>query len=169
MKMVLIQIIGAIGILIKIISIEQKEKKDILSYQGVAFIIISLQYYLLGAYTPASLNASTSLRSFIFYNYSKNNKAIPIFWLFIFLFITLLLGVITWSGFLGLIPVINTTMYVVSSWLKDAKWLRVFYVIAALLFMCYNFNVGAYAMLVGNLFEVITGTHSIFRFDKRKK
>ncbi|MCH5167106.1 MAG: YgjV family protein [Erysipelotrichales bacterium] len=166
---ILIQVIGTIGILIKVVSIQKKEKSEILAYQGVAFMFISLQYFLLGVYTPASLNVSTSIRSFIFRGYTKNNKTIPIFWLFIFLSITLLFAIFTWNGYLALIPIINTSMYVISTWVKDAKWLRICFILAALLFMYYNFSVGAYTILAGNLLEVISGTNAVIKYDKKSK
>ena len=163
---ILAQVIGGIGILIWIVSIQRKNKSDILIYQGIANIFIAIQYFILGVYTPALIDVSTSARSFIFSGYSKKDKSIPIIWLFIFLLITIFFGIVSWSGFLALIPIINTGMYVISTWLKDTKWLRIFYVVAALFFIYYNFSVGAYIMLVGNSFEVISGIYSIIKYNK---
>ena len=160
------QIIGGIGIRIWVLSVLKKEKTKILIYQGVANIFLAAEFLLLHVYTPASMDIATSIRSFVFSCYTKKNKSIPIVWLFIFLCITIFFGIFTWTGFLGLIPVINTAMYVVTSWLKDTKWLRIFYVVAALFWIYYNFNVGAYAIIIGNIFEVITGTYAVIKYNK---
>ena len=163
-----IQIIGFIGIIIWLSSILKKRKSDILIYQGVANLFISLQFFLLKVYTAASMNFTTVIRSFVFYNYSKKNKLIPKYWLYIFLLITYVFAIITFDGYLSLIPIIISTMYIVTSWLRDTKWLRLFYVIAAFIWIYYNYSVKAYAILIGNIFEIITGLYSIFKFSKDK-
>ena len=168
MPNILIHIIGGIGILIWILSVQNKDKSNILLYQGVANVFIALQFFLFKVYTPASMDAVTAVRSFIYQGYAKKDKPIPIFWLFVFLTITFFFAIFTWSGLLGLIPIINSTMYIITTWLKDTKWLRIFFVVAAMFWLYYNLTIGAYALVVGNIFEIITGVYSVIRFNKKQ-
>lgn len=167
MENILIQLIGGIGLVIWITSVLKKDKSNILIYQGIANLFMALQFFLLGVYTPAALDFTMSVRSFIYRGYTKNDKSIPMVWLFIFSLVVLIIAIVTWNGLLALIPIINTLMYIVTSWMKETKWLRMFFVIAAMLWLYYNFNVGAYVMVVGNIFEISTGIYSLVKFTKK--
>ena len=70
--------------------------------------------------------------------------------------------------FLGIIPILATILYTVSTWQNNTKFLRYIFVVCSILFIFYNYVVGAYVALVGNLFEIISGVTSIIRFEKGK-
>ena len=52
--------------------------------------------------------------------------------------------------------------------MKDAKWLRIVFLLTAFLWLYYNITMGAYVAVGGNILEIISGTISIFRFNKKE-
>ena len=46
------------------------------------------------------------------------------------------------------------------------KIVRIFFVIAAFLWIVYNLHVGAVMPLIGNVFEIISGILALIRFKK---
>ena len=92
-----------------------------------------------------------------------------ILYIIIFVIIVIVLGILTYDGYLSLIPIIITLFYTISSWMKDAKWIRIVFLIAAFIWIYYNYVVGAYICIIGNVFEIISGTLALIRFSNVKE
>lgn len=163
----LAQVIGIIGVFFWVYSVQHKKQKEILFYQFLANLSYAIQYAILNVFTASAMNMSSVLRCLIFYNLRKNKKDISIVLLIVFLILIIFLGIITYNGLLSLIPVIITIFYTVSSWLKDTKWTRIVFILAAFAWIFYNFQVGTYPNIIGNIFEIISGTISLHRFEKK--
>lgn len=167
MEMLIISsIFGGIAIVFWLFSIQMKSKRDILLFQVVANIFYAVQYIFINSFSAVSMNIISSLKSYIFYKYEKCGKVIPKYYLIIFLVLIIMFGVVTWNGFISLIPVIITIFYTYSAWQDNAKWIRIVFVVAALFWIYYNFSVKAYISIIGNLFEIMSGVISLFRFRK---
>ncbi len=161
------QIAGAIALIFWVTSIQHKKQDTILFYQALANAFYTLQYCLLGVFTAASMNFSSVLRCSLFSYKRKNNQDIPVFWLIFFMLLIIILGFVTYDGIISLIPIIITLFYTLSSWLKESKWLRIVFIIAAIIWIYYNFTVHAYISIVGNLLEILSGIISLIRFEKK--
>ena len=163
----LAQLIGFIAVTFWVFSIQRKEQSQILFLQFIANLIYVIQYSLLGAFSAASMNFTSSIRSYVFYKKRKSNKEISINYLIFFIILIVLLGIITYKDFLSLIPIFITIFYSISNWLKDAKWIRIVVLVCAFIWIYYNCIVGAYICIVGNVFEILSGTIALFRFSKK--
>lgn len=167
MRNLLIQIIGVIAILLWIFSVQQKKEHKILFLQTLANLMYTIQYYLLGVFTAATMNLVSCGRCYLFYKKRKAGKNIPKMELFIFLLCLIILGIITYESPLSLIPIIITIFYTVSAYLKNAIWLRIIFLSAAFVWIFYNYTVGAYVCIIGNVLEIISGSISLVRFHKK--
>ena len=52
--------------------------------------------------------------------------------------------------------------------MKNPKSIRVVMLICAFLWAYYNFSIGAYVLIIGNSFEVVSATIALLRFKKKK-
>ncbi len=163
------QIIGIVAIALWVISVQKKEEYKILLLQAVANLIYAVQYVLLQVFPAAFMNIVSFFRCYIFYKKRKNGKNISKLWLIIFIVIVIVFGILTYDGYLSLIPIIITLFYAISSWMKDAKWIRIVFLIAAFIWIYYNYVVGAYICIIGNVFEIISGTLALIRFSNVKE
>lgn len=163
-KIIFAQLIGIIAIYLWVISIQKKESFKILLYQAFANLFYTWQYSLLNVYSAAAMNFSSFLRCLLFASKKKKKQNISYWWLAIFLLIILFLGIITYNSFLNLIPLIITIFYTISSWLKDSKWLRVTFLLAAFVWIYYNYQVEAYICVIGNVFEIISALYTLKKY-----
>ena len=161
-----VQIIGCFAVAFWVFSIQNKKQSHILFFQLLANVLYFIQYSFLNVFAAASMNMLSSFRSFVFYYKRKNDKDISKMWLIIFIILTLVLGIIFYQNYLSLIPIIATLLYTVSTWMKDSKWIRLAFIIAALAWIYYNYIVGAYISIVGNVFEIISGITALIKFKK---
>ena len=82
------------------------------------------------------------------------------------IFLTLLIIPFVYNSLFDLLPIIITIIYIVSTWQNDMKIVRIFFVVAAFLWIIYNLYVGAIIPLIGNVFEIISGVLALIRFKK---
>ncbi|MFR0823677.1 MAG: YgjV family protein [Clostridia bacterium] len=162
-------IVGTIALMVWIFSIQVKGKEKILQTQMIANILYSIQYILIGAITAGSMNLVSALRSYVFYKKQKNTNMVSTTWLFVFITIILVIAVITCRDFMSLIPIIITILYTYATWQKNTKVIRIIFLLAACIWIYYNFYIGAYVAIIGNGLEIISSIISMIRFDKKKK
>lgn len=166
MKNLGIQIIGLLAILLWVVSVQQKKQYKILFLQALANLMYTTQYFLLGAFTAGSMNLVSCGRCFLFYRKRKEGKDIPKIYLIGFILILVIFGIMTYESKLSLIPIVITILYTISSYMESSKFLRIIFLGAAFVLMYYNYKVGAYVCIIGNILEIISGSVSLIRFRK---
>ncbi len=129
----------------------------------------TIEYLVLGVLSAASMNFVSTIRCYLFYRKKKERRKVPEVWLIGFISLLIILGIITYNGYLSLIPIIITIFYTISSYLKKAKWIRIVVLIAAFIWIYYNYMVGAYVVIIGNILEIISGTISLIRYRKENE
>ena len=166
---ILAQILALFAILFWVISILLKNKKNILLMQVIANGIYGIEYLLLGAFSAASMNFLSFLRLLVYYFYALLNIKMPKWILFVFIALVLLFGIITYDGLISLLPIIITVLYTYVFWQNNLNVARIIYIVAAIIWIYYNYEVGAYVGIIGNILEIITGLISLIKYRGGKK
>lgn len=164
---VLINIIGILAIITWILSIQNKDKKGILIYQIVANILYFIQYYLLNAYSACLMNFITAVRCLKFYLEEKKYDKVSNNSFMFFTILIIIIGIFTYNGILSLLPIIASLIYMYSVWQNNLNTTRYLFIVAAFIWFYYNFSIGAYINVVGNIFEIVSGIISIIRFRRK--
>lgn len=137
--------------------------------QVIANGIYGIEYLLLGAFSAASMNFLSFLRLLVYYFYALLNIKMPKWILFVFITLVLLLGIITYDGLISLLPIIITVLYTYAFWQNNLNVARIIYIVAAIIWIYYNYEVGAYVGIIGNALEIITGLISLIKYRGGKK
>lgn len=166
---ILAQVLALFAILFWVISILLKNKKNILLMQVIANGIYGIEYLLLGAFSAASMNFLSFLRLLVYYFYALLNIKMPKWILFVFIALVLLFGIITYDGLISLLPIIITVLYTYAFWQNNLNVARIIYIVAAIIWIYYNYEVGAYVGIIGNILEIITGLISLIKYRGGKK
>lgn len=166
---ILAQVLASLAILFWVISILLKNKKNILLMQVIANGIYGIEYLLLGAFSAASMNFLSFLRLLVYYFYALLNIKMPKWILFVFITLVLLFGIITYDGLISLLPIIITVLYTYAFWQNNLNVARIIYIVAAIIWIYYNYEVGAYVGIIGNVLEIITGLISLIKYRGGKK
>ncbi len=160
------QVIGFFAILTWVLSIRKSKKKDLIFLQIISNALYGIEYTLLGGISAACMNFLSTLRCAIYYKNEKLKKETPKYVVLVFMIVMIILGVITYDGLLGIIPIVITCLYAYSLWQPKMKLLYIIIIFAALLWIVYNYFIGAYMSLIGNVFEIIFAFISIKRCKK---
>ena len=166
---ILAQVLALFAILFWVISILLKNKKNILLMQVIANGIYGIEYLLLGAFSAASMNFLSFLRLLVYYFYTSLNIKMPKWILFVFIALVLLFGIITYDGLISLLPIIITVLYTYAFWQNNLNVARIIYIVAAIIWIYYNYEVGAYVGIIGNILEITTGLISLIKYRGGKK
>lgn len=166
---ILAQVLALFAILFWVISILLKNKKNILLMQVIANGIYGIEYLLLGAFSAASMNFLSFLRLLVYYFYALLNIKMPKWILFVFIALVLLFGIITYDGLISLLPIIITVLYTYAFWQNNLNVARIIYIVAAIIWIYYNYEVGAYVGIIGNALEITTELISLIKYRGGKK
>lgn len=161
------QLLGAGALLTIILSVQFKKKKNVMLMQAISNMLYTFQYILLNVISAASLNVVTLIRCLIYYNYDKKRKKIPFVIAVIFSIISIILGIVFYEGLLTIIPVAITISYTVSSLSKNANIFRKTFLVCSFVWIFYNYTVGAYVAMIGNIGEIFSTIIALKRYKKK--
>ena len=176
---IITQIIGIFAMTFNILSYQQKTQRRILAWQLIASALFTINFFMLGAYVGAMLNAVGIIRSIVFLYKNKLHTDHPL-WLAGFALVYILSYVLTFTVFgkeftpanaiLEILPVIGMTLTTFGFRYKEAKTSRLIGFVNSPLWLIYNLlvsrSIGAICCDSFSLLSVIVG---YFRLDKKKK
>ena len=165
---IIAQIIGAIALVILMLSFQKNNKETLLKYQILSSLLYAIQYIFLKAYTGSMMNLICMLRNCIFRKYDKDNKKVPVTWLIIVVAIMILLSLITFNGWISLLPMIAVVAYSIALWIGKLKAVRIIEVFSCSLFIIYNIKVLAITGLIATVIEMLAAIVAIYKFDIKK-
>lgn len=166
---VIYYVVSILSIFLFIISVQFKEKKNILLIQSFAAMCYLIVYFILGAYSGCVIELIEQIKDLVFYRYENKKKEIPIILLIIFVSLLLIASIVTYDRFYSLLPLIINLSYFISSYFKDPKHIRVVMLICGFIWIIYNIFIGAYIIIIGNILEIISATISLIRHKENKK
>ena len=162
---ILANILGVIGIFFLVVSVQCNKKSSILIFQIFANIFYGLQYLTLGAFSAGVMSIVSLLRCLIFYSYDRKGKLVPL-WLFLILALSIIFPIFfTYDGILSLFPIVATLVYSYATWQKNLSLFRKLVLSVSILWITYNFCVGAYISVIGSIFEFVSSLLAIYRLD----
>lgn len=162
----IVNIVSVISIFLFIISVQFKNKKDILIIQTLSSICYMIVYFLLKAYSGATIELVEQTKNIVFIEYEKSNKDIPLLVLLLFIGLLIIITILTYNGLNSIMPLIIYILYFLSSYFKNPKTIRTTMILCAIIWMLYNYSIGAYLMIIGNILEIISAVISLIRYKK---
>ena len=163
------QIIGFTALLIYIVSFFKEKRKTILALVLVCNVFYAFQYLMLDAYAALFSCIIGAVRTLIFLKFEKSNQKTPLWVLLIIIAITIYSGFLSYNGFISLIPILSGIMYTISIWQSNLKVYRGACIINGLVWIIYNFVVGAYISIVSSFIEIIAASVSFIKTVKLNK
>lgn len=167
MNFIMSQIIGGIGLLFLVYSLQKNNRKKLLKYQVLSSFSFALQYFLLGAYSGGFMHFMCMVRNHLFSKYKKGS--VPFMLLLTILLIIVILSLISYVGFISLLPMMAVVMYSCALWYGNLTYIRIIEVIGCTLFVIYSIYVVSISGVIASLVEISSALVAIFRFDLKKK
>lgn len=163
------QIIGAIALLFMFFSYQKKNKKDFLFLQVFANIFFAIQYFFLNAFSACVSAIVSTIKTVVFYKYEENNKKISLFILGLFLLVYILCGIFTYNNLYSIIPIFIACLFTYATWQKNLKLTYSIGVFISILWIYYNYLVGAYISIIGSCFELFSSCLGLINLIKSNK
>ena len=101
-----------------------------------------------------------AIRCYIFAKRGEKVWANHNMWLFVFICIFWIAGLLTWEAYYSIFPIMGMTAGTVAFWLKDPRQIRIISLIAPPLWFIYSFIVGSYPGMANELFIRSSGSSS---------
>lgn len=165
---IIAQLFGLGAFINLILSYQRSSKKKLLLSQVFSAVFYAIQYLLLKAYTACAQSILSCLRTLTFYKYVKNNKKIPIYYLIIFETLIIMFGIYTYESYLSIIPTFISMMYAYMTYKGNLKQICYAGAFTAVLWIYYNFMVGAYVSSIASVVEFISSISRGIRLSNNK-
>lgn len=162
--MVVIQIIGLVAFFFLVFGFWAKSKNVILVMHLIANLIFVIHYFLLDAYMGSSVCAVVVISDFFLINKTDKKKLKRHGIIFSTIF--LIVGMLNFSGYLSLIPVVGAIFAMYLLLKDDANELRLGMVFAALMWVVYGLAVKSYVVAIT---ETILAISNAIAYNKYKK
>ncbi len=164
----LIQLIGLIGNLIVIGSMQFNNRKIVLWAQSIACVLWVIHYGYLGAMTAVFTNFISFARSLVFYHNDKKWAKSNI-WLALFIVMFVLNSILTWDGPRSILPGVAMSLTTWALWSKNMRVTRALYLIQSPFWLGYDIITHSYSCALIEAIALISYVVAIFRYDVRKK
>ena len=163
------QIFGAIAVILLFLSYLKTTKTKYLFLQVLCNIFFVMQFYCLNAFSAVGICIITIFKSLAFYKYESQNKEIPIIFLIVFELITIAFGIYIYTDFNSILPIIISCIYTYGTWQKNLRVTYSIGTLASIIWIFYDYIIGAYVATIGSIAEFIASLIGIYKLSKIKK
>ena len=151
-----------------VVSICIKERKKSLLIQSTNCLFEAIYDFIIKAYTGAILSIINIIRTFLFIYKEKYNKIFYILILFLFEGIIITNCIITWEGYISILPTIGSIIRTYCLWQSNMKYVRISGITTGILYGTYYIYYHSWFMVLGDVILLITGIYTVWKNDRRK-
>ena len=152
-----------------LLSVCIKDRKKSLTVQSLNCLFEAIYDFIVSAYTGAILSIINFIRTILFINKEKfSNKG----YFFLFLFFEIIITInciLTWQGYISLLPTIGSMIRVYCLWQTNMKLVRLSGLTTGVLYGLYYSYYDAWFLVIGDILLFIISILSIYRYDIRKE
>lgn len=165
---ILAQIFALVACGLNVISMQCKNRKQILFYLIIGNIIGAVGLIFLKAYAGALIQFIFGLETFINYMLEvKGEKNTPLLVMF-YILLSITVSVITFSSWIDIIPLISAILHTITIIQEKEKRIRYINLSSLVLWIPYYIAFSAWANLATCLCIIVSNIVSIFRYDLNK-
>ncbi len=144
------------------------DRKLILLAEMVGTFFFVLHFIMLDAPTGAALNAVAFFSAVVYYQHGKKFFD-HIAWMWVFVGVSIVAGVITWEGYYSIFPPLAMTLSLIGTYLKNTRLIRLLLFVSIPPWLVYNIIVGSVPGIVTEIIMLLFVISAIVRFDILKK
>ncbi len=175
---IIAQIIGIIGMLMGVLSFQQKGKARILTFQLVGSALFVVNFFMLGAFSGAILNIVAIIRALIFIYEDKVHADHPAWTIGLTaVYVLSYISVFTVFGkdptaknlILEVLPVLAMTVTTIAFRYKEDKILRRVTFVSSPLWLIYNTIFFSLGGIIGETLNIGSALVGTLRLDRKKQ
>lgn len=163
------QIIGILLIILNVISMQLKKKKNIVFILLLINLLAAINLMMLGSYTGSIICFFAVIQIIINNIFERKEKEISKEILGIYIIISIICGVITYKTMFDILPIISSILFTITIIQKKEKNIRRIHLINMSLWVVYDFISAAYTNVISDSITLVSDLVGIYRFDICKK
>jgi len=164
------QALGILALVIMVLSYQQKSRRGLLYFQMASNACFAASYFMLGGVSFAVMSLINIARSFVFSREDAGDSwAQNRIWLYVFLAVPIISGIMTWESILSLLVIAATVVLTIALYSKNGKTMRRLFLLPPVLYISYNVSHGALGGIGSDVFCLISAIIAIYRFDIKKE
>ncbi len=165
---VVAQIFGVLGIIAGIMSMQFKNRKQILIALFLLNLFCALNFVFLNNLTSACICFFANIEMIINYCFEVRKKDVPKWIIGIYIIINIILGMLTFKNIIDIFPIICAILYCGTILTKNESNIRKLMFSNQALWLIFDFIVGAYASVVNAILTIISVVIAMVRYDFKK-
>lgn len=169
MKFIVAQLLGIIGPSLKIVSIQFKDKKNILLMFVMVNTTIGIELLLLKAYSGAMVCFIAVIQTVINYLYVRINKNLPKFYIPIYIIVSLAAGIYSYKMIIDSLAIICAMLYIASICQTKEKNIRIISFFNIFLWIIYNLYNKAFTDALFKVAFLISTLIAIYKYDVKRE
>lgn len=166
---ILAQILSFLGMVINMVAVQLKTKKQILLTIVISNILFVISYILLGAYVGALTCGITAVEIVINTILENKGKKTPKALIIVYLLISISIGILTWGNIVDLLPIIASILFIPTLIQAKERYVRLLILGNLIAWGSYDVIVRAYSAAISDLFVITSTVTAIYRYDIKKK
>ncbi len=147
---------GIVALMLALLIYLFRARQKILVTKLLADACWTVHYFLLGAYSGACLNFIAIGRELVFFNRDRRKWAGSAVWVYIFIGVTVISGLLSWQGPVSLLPMVGSVFSVVALWCRDPFHIRLLSLPMILLWLVYAVISGSPSAMICNILSAVS-------------
>ena len=161
-------VFSTFALLFSVVSLVCYNKNTILMFQIPANICYSISYMLSGAMVAGIGVVIATIRTIVFFIYSRSGHVAPRYFLIIFLLLTAGAGLVNFDYVVDMLPVIGMSVFTYATWQKNENVLKLGAIILSSCLLIYNSIVGLYISCLQEIILLSCAMWSVVKINKLK-
>ena len=166
---ILAQLLSFAAMLINIVAVQLKTKKQILLTIVVSNALFVISYILLGAYIGAITCTITAIEIIINTLFEDKGKKTPKPLIIMYIAIFIVIGITSYGKVIDILPIIASLIFVLTLIQNKEKYVRLLILGNLISWMTYDIFVGAYSAAASDIFVISSTLIGIYRYDIKKE
>lgn len=163
---ILAQILSFIAMIVNMIAVQLKTKKQILLTIVVSNVLFIISYILLEAYIGAITCGIVAIEIIINMLLEDKGEFTPKALIVVYFIISILLGITNFNTVIDLLPIIASILFILTLRQSKENYVRILILGNLISWVIYDFFVMAYLAGISDLFVIFSTITAIFRYGK---
>ena len=161
------QIVGSVAFIVSLVAYHKDKKEKILSNMIISYAFNLVHYFLLGAYSGCITKIIAICREWFIITKDKKKILSSNIFLYVFVLIYILVGIITYTNIWSIFPIIAAIIYIIPIWNGTEKTVKKVAFICYFLWLIYNIFVLSISGIISNIISIISLCIAIKRGYKK--
>ncbi len=167
--LVLINFVGVIAILIKIIETQNKTRGKIMLFATLNYVCWITYFFLNGDFTSTLVSVISFIQLIVFSKRGKYKWASSYVWLVVFLSVQIVTAIFTYRSPLSLFAITGGMLSTIAYFVMSEKLYRYLFVFVCLLWIGNGIAFSYYIALIHDIFATTSIIVAIFRYNFKKE